>query len=288
MRIVTHNGHFHTDDLFAVATLLLIYPEAEVVRSRDTQTIESGDIVVDVGLEYDAEKRRFDHHQPEGAGKRENGIPYASFGLVWKEYGKSLCGGEEEFQIIDEKLVAPIDAIDSGIKLALPIIGDLNEYTIGDFFQSFAYDADSPEALDKIFFEILPLVKDLLKRELAHAQKLVIGIKEVEKAYEESEDKRIVVLPRSLPWRKTLVPKETLYVVFPGFGERWNARAVPMEGNQFQPKKPLPQSWAGLSGEDFKRVSGVESAIFCHRDRHLAAARSREDALKLAEIALNS
>ena len=63
----------------------------EVVRTRDEKIIETGDFVVD-GRRYDAKRNRFDHHQTGGAGFRENGIPYAAFGLVWKEFGSALSG----------------------------------------------------------------------------------------------------------------------------------------------------------------------------------------------------
>ena len=86
-KIVTHNSTFHADDVFAVATLLIIEPDAEVIRTRDENIISSADYVVDVGQIYDKDKKRFDHHQLGGAGKRDDGIEYASFGLVWKEYG---------------------------------------------------------------------------------------------------------------------------------------------------------------------------------------------------------
>ena len=87
--IITHSGSFHPDDCFAVATLL-IYLESQplpavVKRTRDAKVIKTGDFVVDVGNVYDPSKDRFDHHQEGGAGIRDNGIPYASFGLVWKK-----------------------------------------------------------------------------------------------------------------------------------------------------------------------------------------------------------
>lgn len=37
-------------------------------------------MVVDIGGVYDLETNHFDHHQIGGAGKRENGIPYAAIG----------------------------------------------------------------------------------------------------------------------------------------------------------------------------------------------------------------
>src|SRR5437764_1161911 len=94
--IVAHNGNFHADDVFAVATVLLVLERSDfpawrqaipkIIRTRDPKTIEKADFVVDVGGVYDAENNRFDHHQAGGAGTRANGIPYASFGLVWKKF----------------------------------------------------------------------------------------------------------------------------------------------------------------------------------------------------------
>lgn len=115
-KIVTHSGNFHTDEVFACAVLSLLHDgNVEVVRSRDPEVWATGDYVVDVGGEYDPVRGLFDHHQVGGAGKRENGIPYSSFGLIWKEYGEKLCGGAYQVRYIDEKLVQPVDAADNGI-----------------------------------------------------------------------------------------------------------------------------------------------------------------------------
>src|SRR3989338_5197622 len=94
--IITHDGKFHADDVFAVATLLLILrresPSVSIVRSRDSALVARADFVIDVGGQYNEEKNRFDHHQIGGAGERKNGIPFAAFGLVWKKFGEALAG----------------------------------------------------------------------------------------------------------------------------------------------------------------------------------------------------
>ena len=116
IKIVTHDGLFHVDDVFAVATLIILLGEDnyEVIRSRDPKIVETGDYVVDVGYIYDPEKKRFDHHQKEGAGTRQNGVPYASFGLVWKKFGEELCKNRSVSNRIDKILVQQIDAGDTG------------------------------------------------------------------------------------------------------------------------------------------------------------------------------
>src|SRR4051812_13143050 len=93
-RVVTHYRDFHADDVFGIAVIKMLFPKVEVIRSEyaDMNKINAADIKVDIGGKYDSEKLEFDHHQPEGAGFRENGIPYASCGLVWNHFGMELTG----------------------------------------------------------------------------------------------------------------------------------------------------------------------------------------------------
>ena len=288
MKIVTHSGYFHTDDLLAVATLLLKYPEAEVIRSRDEEVIESADIVVDVGQKYDASSMRFDHHQPSGAGVRDNGIPYASFGLVWKEFGEEVAGGKDEAKIIEDKLIVAVDATDNGVDLYTLLFKNTREYSLGDFFYSFVGEAETLEDLDKVFFEVLSLAKDLLRREIESAKRTADDWREVLKIYDESANKEIIILPANKHWKKILIPTETLFVISPRPDGQWGARAVPKAINSFELKSPFPASWAGLKGGDLSSVSGVSDAVFCHRDRWLANAKTKEGALALAKIALEN
>ena len=113
--IATHNGNFHADDVFSIAALKNIFPSIKLIRTRDLEVINKADLVIDVGGIYDADAGRFDHHQRGGAGQRENGIPYSSFGLIWQKYGVEICEGNEEVaKSIDSGLVSTIDAIDCG------------------------------------------------------------------------------------------------------------------------------------------------------------------------------
>ena len=128
--LVTHSGSFHADDVFALATITLALSgsneEWNIVRTRDEAIIQMGDLVVDVGGIYDPSKGRFDHHQEGVTEVHDDGIPFASFGLVWKKYGLSLCGGSESvFKKINLDLVIPIDAHDNGISISTNIYKDI-------------------------------------------------------------------------------------------------------------------------------------------------------------------
>ena len=120
-KLITHDGSFHSDDIFAAATLLIYLEKkgetGEITRTRDAEIIKNGDYVFDVGGIYDEKNNRFDHHQTLGAGERENGIAYSSFGLVWRKLGIEVAGSRETADFIEKKLVMPIDANDNGIDL---------------------------------------------------------------------------------------------------------------------------------------------------------------------------
>jgi uncharacterized UPF0160 family protein len=288
MKIVTHSGPFHADDVLAVAALLLKYPDATVVRSRDKEVIDSADIAVDVGFASDPEKKRFDHHQPSGAGKRPNGIPYASFGLVWKEYGEELAGGMDEAKVIDEKIGMPIDAIDNGVIISTPIFDGVREYSMGDYFESFIHEAGTYEEMDRAFFEAIGQARDFLARKIASAKRSVIEWRRVKDIYNESENKRVITLPEHMHWKRALIPTEAQYVVTPRIDGLWMIQGVPNAVHGFEPKRRFPSSWGGLSDGVLAEVSGVPGTIFCHKNCHLAVVETKEAALKLAEAAINS
>lgn len=287
MRIVTHDSLFHTDDVCAVATLLLLLGDAEVVRSRDPKERETADYVVDVGMTYDTNKHLFDHHQPEGAGIRPNGIPYASFGLVWKEYGAKLAGGVREAEIIDQKLVQAVDAHDNGVTTARYTFDGVEEYSLGDYFRSFIESRD-PTHLYDTFMHVVGLAKDLIVREIRLAQTTIADEEKLTAYYQSAPDKRLIVLEEDLKgWGKFLREKpEVLYVIHPRPDGKWSLGAI--QDDYYISRKSLPKSWAGLSDEKLQQVSGVPDALFCHRNLFMGAAKSREGAVQMAEIALNS
>jgi len=290
MRIVTHSGNFHTDDIFAVATLLILFPDAEVVRSREAVVWKTADILVDVGGVYNPDTNHFDHHQREGAGVRKNSIPYASFGLVWKEFGEQVSGSAEARDIIDEKLAMPIDAIDNGVSLSSPKFPGVREYTLYDYLSAYIDPEETgPDRLLQTFMSLVVIARDLLVREVAIAKKIVEDTNNVREIINRTEDKNIVVIPGRMHWERAVaeVP-EVIYVVYPRREGSWGVRAVSKGNDGFDRKKSLPEAWVGKEAGDLASITGVPDVMFIHKGRHLASTKSKEGAIKLAEIALKS
>lgn len=290
--IATHNGGFHSDDVFAVATLHLalgVSQPISVVRTRDIDIINQADYVVDVGGQLDFDKHRYDHHQTEGAGTHANGIPYASFGLVWKEFGIQVSGSQEVAKYIEDKIVLFVDALDNGMDISTPLFEGVRPYTISDYFYSYWIDEYIEEdKVDAIFMDMVSLAKHLLSREIEKSKKIIAQRAEVESVYTHTEDRRVIVFDKNIAWGSVLVHKpEPLFVVYPSIdGTRWNAKAVHVKQNSFEVRKPFPVGWAGKSGEDLASVSGVPDAIFCHRALFLAVSESKEGALSMVHKAL--
>lgn len=295
--IVTHSGTFHADDIFACATLSLHLKKQgipfKIVRTRDEEMIHSGDFVVDVGGFYNQSKNLFDHHQKQGSGLRANGIPYASFGLVWKAFGLDLCGGDSDvWQNIDTDIASPIDAVDNGLDVTTSKFDGITTYGASRTFLIYAptWQEDS-SSYDSIFLDQVKRASLLLAREIEVAKSNTVGRKIILDAYHASSDKRIIELKNDFPrylYQDTLagVP-EPLYVVYPsGSNNTWKVEAI-HKPNTMESRKSFPEDWRGFQNNDpkFAEVTGVSDVLFSHKGGFLIGVKSRAGALSLAEKA---
>jgi len=281
IKIVTHSGGFHADDVFAIATfeLLLGKENIEVVRTRDEAVIAAADYVVDVGGVYDDAHRRFDHHQP-GAPVRENGIPYAGFGLVWKHYGAEVCGDVEVARVIDEKLCQPIDAGDNGLDVAVPTTLGLPVFSFDKFIKEWRVDGASAEETDIQFAKVVVIMKEYLVHYIANTKRKLAEKALAERLYEESDNKKVIVSDVGLS-SKFFIETETEVVVFPEAEAEgnWLVSAVPLAKESMAAKVHFPESWAGLRDKELSDVAGIDNLVFCHKGRHFLVAGNKEAAL---------
>jgi len=295
--LVTHNGGFHSDDIFACATLQLylekIGEDYEVVRTRDEDMISKGDFVFDVGGIFDEDKNRFDHHQKGGAGMRENAVPYAAFGLVWKKFGEEVSGSFEVAKEIDRKLAQPVDANDNGVDVYTSKIEGVSPITFQDIVGLYYPTEDAGDvAYDRVFTELVLLAKRILQKTILKTNRQSEVNLYMKNLYEHSSDKRFLVVEKQYGRYAVTVGvldlPEVLYVVYPSSKSKseWNIVATRKSIESMESKKPFPESWAGLSGSDLQKVSGVLTAKFCHNGRFLCVSENMEDAIGLANLAL--
>lgn len=111
MKILTHAGTFHADEISAVALLLLVYPDAEVTRTYDAETVKAAQadpdtFVVDIGREYNPGMLNFDHHQDES-------LP-ASNMLVLDYLTKTGAIQPRHAELLEKYLFGYISRVDCG------------------------------------------------------------------------------------------------------------------------------------------------------------------------------
>ncbi|MGZ6617336.1 MAG: MYG1 family protein [Solirubrobacteraceae bacterium] len=291
MLAATHDGSFHADEVFAIAALGLLGDPVKVLRTRDRDVLARSDLRVDVGFRDDASTGDFDHHQREFDRARENGVRYASFGLVWREFGARVCDGDQDLaDAVDETLVQAVDANDTGQQLTQSLIGGVSPMTVNTIIGGFNArwdEALTPEEERERFDAAVALAQGILTRELASAASGLRSQCIVREAITAAPDQRVVELAVNAPWKQVLVPEaaDALFVIYPkrqGFG----LEAVPRELGSFTNRRDLPAAWGGLEGADLVAATGIEDAVFCHAKRFLVVARSRTGIKRLAELAL--
>lgn len=289
MIVATHNGTFHADEVFALAALgLAANEEVRIIRTRDKAELAAADLRIDIGRQYNPKTGDFDHHQRGGAGARENGIRYASFGLIWHEYGEQICGSSGIAARIDSGLVQTVDANDNGQQLAEACFEGVRPMTVDQTVAMFnpTWDAD-PEVAEGQFDMALAFAGKIIEREVIRETANAGAISVVEAAIDEAEDARIIILNSNAPWKEVMVTRapKALFVVY-AKQDSWGVQAVPRELGTFDNRKDLPEAWAGKSDNELAAITGVEDAVFCHTGRFIAVAKSQEGALRLAELAL--
>lgn len=106
------------------------------------------------GIVFDIGRGEFDHHQKDSR-IRENGVPYAAFGLLWEAVGADILG-EELAVKFDESFVQPLDNNDN--------TGEKNELAtlIGNFNPSWDYEGGSDEA----FFQAVSVAGMILENKI--------------------------------------------------------------------------------------------------------------------------
>jgi len=292
MKVATHSGTFHADDVFASAILHAALGDFDFIRTRDTARIAAADIVFDVGGVYDPARRRYDHHMRD-LPRRESGTPYSSVGLIWRDYGRAALsrfvpGIEKDmldsvWQDVDAGIVLPIDQADNGIATASPS-------HLALLIEAFNPTWDSTQTYDEAFSEAVGLAHGVLQRACRQAYAEAKAASFVLTAAREAKDPHLIVLDRKLPWEKAVFENDLtdlLFVIYPNEdATSWYCRTIPPEPNSFGQRLALPEAWRGLQEEAFSRAAGIPDGVFCHPSGFICGARSKASAVRLAKQAI--
>lgn len=259
----THSGKFHADDVFSSALLKYLYPDIKIRRCKKAPEPSENSIIFDIGM------GKFDHHQPD-AEVRENGVPYAAFGLLWRHFGKQIVN-EHNFLHFDENFVQPLDSNDNtGEK-------ELLAYAVSLFNPVW----DSKQSADSAFEQAVDMAYDLLSKIFDKYKAEERAKEQVLKAYKNSTD-GVVILDRYMPYKTALDKTDADFVVYPSNRGGYCITNVTKENGE----KKFPEQWRGLENSELIRISGIDRLRFCHKSGFLVAAETLESCIKAAEKAV--
>ncbi|WP_208277744.1 MYG1 family protein [Massilia oculi] len=309
MLIATHGGKFHADDAWAVAVLKVLFPEADIVRTREQARIDAADFAIDVGGVWDPATGRFDHHQKEFDATRVSGVPYASAGLVWREYGARCVAALAERHTgerltddtaqqiayaIDADIVQYLDLSDVGVAKNAPgsyglsaVVSGFNPGWLDE--QRLGYGEAVEVYRMGQFMRAVEFLTDIMGNAVRYRVGAMLAVTQVRQAEVLEDGKLLFLKNAALPW-SSVVRKEmpkVLFVISHSLTEqRYMLHTVSVDTESFDARADLPEAWAGLREAELAAVTGVEDAVFCHTGRFIAAARSYAGALTMARQAL--
>ena len=273
----THSGKFHADDVFSAALLLYLNPEITITRGNKVPDDYKG-LVFDIG------RGQYDHHQKDSR-IRENGVPYAAFGLLWEALGSEILG-EELAEKFDESFVQPLDNNDN--------TGEKNELAtlIGNFNPGW----DSKDSNDQAFFQAVSVAGMILENKFERYRGNERADKRVEEVLAEhqkaleagdtpAENTNILVLPEFIPCQKRLSETSIAFVIFPSNRGGYCIQPQKKEYSMNY-KCSFPSQWLGLEGEELIAVTGLKSAIFCHKGGFLMTCGTLDDSLRACRSSL--
>ena len=260
----THAGIFHADELFCTALFRILNPEFKVTRGFKPKE-SAADIVYDIG------GGEFDHHGEPEFRDDGTGIPYASFGKIWRKYGCFLLSeaGQKRF---DRQFVERLDAHDNG--------GARNQ--LSEVISSLNPNWDDPTETSDTQFQIaLNFVQGILERQITSAQAFekAEGIANEVKV----QDTVVGIINHFAPIIGYLAGNQSnkKFLVYPAIRGGWNAQVIPIAPGSRDPKCPFPKEWWGRPEDCLP-----DDITFCHNTGFMIASSTKEGAIHACAVAL--
>lgn len=288
MKLITHDGTPHADDLFAYSILSNLFPDHELIRTRDTKIIHSNEqrIVFDVGQQFD-NYVYFDHHQPRSP-VNEEGFTFSSFGLIWLKFGLDFMNNigisysdylsYKTHDQVYKRFVRYIDIGDNGVECNDTALVKHN-ISIASIIHCL-FDGSS----DEEFKENSKIAYKILKNFIIET-------------YEEIENKLLVEdlpyngdgileLEKDMNMDFSFLPEDIKFVIYPRKDGSWGITNILKSPDTFIARCYLLEHLGGLSGSDLDKAYGKSGLKFVHKGLFFAIGETKEDVYTLGKLSI--
>lgn len=270
-----HDGTFHADEVTACA-LLIVFDLADydkIVRTRNFKILSECEFVCDVGGIYSPVDKLFDHHQVSYQGE------HSSAGMILEYLKSQRIISHEIYSFFNNTLIWGVDEHDNGRAPQTPGYCTFS-HIIANYNPIFS---DSGEK------EVEDAFREALVFTIGHLRRLYsryLYSRDCRNIVKKAMDshKLCLFFDKPIAWLESffaLNGKEhpALFVIMPA-KEHWKLRGIPPDyEHRMEVRYPLPDSWAGLLGEELKKASNISGAIFCHKGRFTSVWETKEDAI---------
>ncbi len=288
--LITHASKFHADEVFATALLLKLYSDSIICRVNEVPSTYNGNALI-----YDIGFGKYDHHMKDFDLRHDSGVKYASFGLLFKEYGLRYLESIDKdnaltaYIMIEHDLVEGVDAVDNG---EFPLVtAPYNYKGIESLINDYNVCWDEHIDNDIQFLKVVDIISSYFDRVVEHTFAKIRAKQHVDKAILNSAN-HIMILDEYMPFKDIVLSsdleqaKDILFAITPSNRGGFNVHTIPRDKSTHETRMDLPKEWGGLIDKELQEVSGVPTATFCHKELFLAVTSTLEDAILMANKAI--
>ena len=286
-RVAVHNGDFHSDDVFCAAIIKQLFPDVEIVRTRDPGVLETCDLLLDVG------EGLLDHH-----GKRAADRISAATRLLLAIVNTEIESSWDESWIMktpEQEFIA---------SRAWEIVSQIATWDTGhaegqnpfiEIHRICAHARATDRDLDEAFNEAVEYMTASLERLEETWSAEACAVETAEKEIAAQKDAAIVVFrekdSRKAPIKEMLykMAENAMYYVSPESEEDWRILCCcdpAQEFSFFGSRKLIPEKYRGLRGEQLSETAEIPGGIFCHAAGFIAGFKTCEAAEAFAKKCL--
>lgn len=261
---ITHNGCFSANDVFSAALLKCLNPQIKIIRASNVPDNFTGLVY---GL-----RNTLQGCQNERKPVRRNRIPYASFGLLWRDYGRFLINNREGFRYFDDHFIQELDLAENY----------LHENSLTEMIDLFHPQTDEDE--DKMFWQAESIAEKILKREIRHTHAWMEAKEEIGNRLKKQEpDDPILIMERSVPFQDLLAKTGIRFAIYPVHDGKWKASVIRYHTDGSDKTIYFPEEWA----ENDSLSDIVDGLLSCDRKGTFIITRDVQSAKEACINAIN-
>ena len=255
---------YTVDSYSSTVPLLIRTNNLEAVRDAIVENgCEENNIIV-----YDIGYGEFDHHQKD-AEVRENGVKYAAFGLLFREFGEILFSNKDDQDAFDKSVCQPIDIADNGC----------GKNMMTSFINSFRPNWDECSSMEYAFLNAYKIAYTYIiqmRKQLMSVRKAVTELEQ--SMVVETDGGKIILLDQYVPHNEWCYNNGISAAIYPSNRGGYGCSVISVPGGDNTCR--FPMSWRGLTSDKLVAETQIDGMRFCHNSGFMISADTQIECIE--------